>query len=95
MAKELGKTVAELLSSLDARELAEWFAFAAIEPFGEERDDLRAGQVCAVVANVNRSQGGKTYSAKDFLLYREPQTAEDHANFLRTFAALYADNRKP
>lgn len=84
--------MAELLSSTDARELAEWQAFEAIEPFGEERDDLRAGQVCAVVANVNRGSGSKVYSAKDFLLYREPQTADDHANFLKMVAAFYADD---
>jgi hypothetical protein len=86
---KLGKTVAELLASLDARELAEWQVFASIEPFGEERDDLRAGQVCATVANVNRAKGGKVLKATDFLLYREPQTGDDHIRTMKLWAALY------
>ena len=40
-----------LLDQLDSRQIAEWIEFARLEPFGERMADIRAGQVCATVAN--------------------------------------------
>ena len=40
-----------LLDQLDSRQIAEWIAFSRLEPFGERMADIRAGQVCATVAN--------------------------------------------
>ena len=48
-------TVAELLSRTTSRELSEWMVYYELEPFGEERADLRAGIVASTVANVNRA----------------------------------------
>jgi len=39
------------ISSLD---FAEWLAYQELEPFGEERADLRAGIISATVANTAR-----------------------------------------
>ena len=40
----------ELLQRIDSRELAEWQAYYRIEPFGEERADLRnAMLMCEVI----------------------------------------------
>ena len=39
---------------IDSREFAEWLAFMELEPFGPARDDLRAGTLAALIANVNR-----------------------------------------
>ena len=44
----------ELLQRLTSRQLAEWKAFAAIEDLGESRADMRAGMICATIANVHR-----------------------------------------
>lgn len=82
----MSRTVAELLAAMDSRELAEWQAFAQLEPFGEVRDDLRAGVVASTVANVNRGKGGKAFQPSDFLLYREPQTTDDHVKILKMWA---------
>jgi hypothetical protein len=62
-------TVAELLSRTTSRELSEWMVYYELEPFGEERGDLRAGIVASTVANVNRDpkKQKKPYSPQDFL----------------------------
>ncbi len=39
---------------MSSAEFAEWMAYYAIEPFGEERADLRMGILASLIANVNR-----------------------------------------
>ena len=51
LALALGKTVNELYQTMDAVELAEWRAFAAIEPFGGPVDDVRGAIIAAAAAN--------------------------------------------
>ena len=46
--------------------LEEWRAFARLEPFGDQRADLRVGQLTALVANAMREKGTKPYSWADF-----------------------------
>ena len=59
-------TVAELLARIDSAELTEWMAYSQIEPFGEERADLRAGIVASTTANV-WSGKGKSFKPSDFM----------------------------
>ena len=50
-------------------------AYAAIEPFGPQRDDLRAGVISATVANVSRGQDVPPYAPEDFMpSLKEPQS---------------------
>ena len=42
------------MRELSSWQISEWIAYYGLEPFGEERSDLRAGIVAATVANVNR-----------------------------------------
>lgn len=45
-------------------------AFDAIEPFGEEREDFRAGLVCSVVANTfggPKDKQGTAWQPQDFM----------------------------
>lgn len=42
-------------------------AYFTIDPFGEERADLRAGIVASTVANANRAKRGKSFRPKDFM----------------------------
>lgn len=58
--------VGELLTRVSSRELTEWMAYYELEPFGEERADLRAGIIASTVANVNRAKG-KAYQPQDFM----------------------------
>lgn len=66
----MGRTVRELLDDLDAGELHEWFAYYALDPWTEDRADLRAGVVAAVIANVNSKRG--KFKASDFMPKYEP-----------------------
>lgn len=61
--------VRELLARTDSRELAEWMAYAQLEPFGEEREDLRAGIVASTIANANRDpkKRKKPFAPEDFI----------------------------
>lgn len=62
----LGKTVGELLAVLSSEELTEWAAFYQIEPFGEYREDLRAGIVASTLANIHAKKG-HSFKPKDFM----------------------------
>ena len=63
----MGKTVGELSEELSDAELHEWMAFYRLEPFGEERADLRAGIVASTVYNVNRGKKGRVLKPTDFM----------------------------
>lgn len=59
-------TVEEMLERMSSRELTEWRAYWEIEPWGEERADLRVGTLSAIVANVARGKGQRPFSPADF-----------------------------
>jgi hypothetical protein len=58
------------LDHISSREIAEWRAFAQVEPFGELRADWRAAFEMALTANLHRDtkQRKEPYMAKDFLI---------------------------
>lgn len=65
-----------MLESITWIQLLEWFDYARLEPFGEERGDSRAAMICAMIANVNRDPKKKAtpYSVSDFMpRYGEPR----------------------
>lgn len=43
----------------------EWVEYYSIEPFGEERADIRAGSIAAATYNVHRRTGMKAFSPAD------------------------------
>lgn len=45
-----------MLRKMGASQFLEWQTFAELEPFDEERDDLRAGSIVAAIYNVNRTK---------------------------------------
>ena len=55
-----------MLDAMPAPVLFRWMAYAQIEPFGEERSDLRAGIIASTVANVNRGRRAP-YKVSDFM----------------------------
>lgn len=74
-------TVAELLDRMSSRELSEWMAFYEIEPWGEERADLRQGMTTSAVHNSIQAQTKhpKWTKPEDFMLFKEstqPKTDE-------------------
>ena len=67
-------TVAELGERMSSRELSEWMAYSTLEPFGEERADLRSGIVAATIANVHRDPAKSGPIAPSVFM---PQFADD------------------
>ncbi len=51
---------------ITSREFAEWLAYYRLEPFGEERADLRSARLMALLAQIN-GDGRMEYSAADFM----------------------------
>jgi hypothetical protein len=66
LAIALGMTVRELLQRMDSRELVDWIAYWQLEPWGEERADLRAGIVASAATNVWVKKGKRT-KPQDFV----------------------------
>lgn len=56
-----------MLRHIPSRLLSEWMAFFKLEPFGEERADLRSGIVAAAVVNSQRGKGSPAISPFAFL----------------------------
>jgi hypothetical protein len=66
-------TVEEMLERMSWQEFLEWQEYYGLEPFGEERADLRSGIVASVLANVNRDpkKRSKPFEPTDFMPYYE------------------------
>lgn len=73
----MGRTVKELLTDLDAAELQDWFAYYALDPWDEQRADLRAGTIAAVIANTNSK---KKFKPSDFMPKYEPAKKQTPAD---------------
>ena len=77
-----------MLAEMTSLQFAEWIAFSRLEPWGEERDDLRMGLVASTIANVNRSKGQKAFTPQQFMPSFEPISEEEQV------AQLLAKARK-
>jgi len=80
------RTLRELLESIDSRELAEWRAFADIEPFGDDHRPM--AQVAAILANVHRKRDAETVTADDFMPVKRAETPQSSQQVLAFFRAL-------
>ena len=71
--------------------MTEWAIVYGLEPFGDERADLRSGVVASTIANVNREKKRKPYKPEDFLLFREKprQSWEDQLRIVEMLNAAY------
>lgn len=61
---------------MTSRQFAEWVAYAAVEPFGEERDDYRIAYALAVILNFFKGKEGAPVTAAD-LMPHVGELAED------------------
>jgi hypothetical protein len=75
-----------LLQSLTSRQFAEWMAFYSIDPFGDQRADLRTGIVASVLNNRWRGKTEHPREPVDFMPFREQpeQTPEEIQRQLRS-----------
>ena len=69
-----------LLASLSSRQISEWMAYFSIEPFGEERADLRMATLAALIANINRDEKKRSspYTPDDFMPKFEGRAPVQH-----------------
>jgi hypothetical protein len=65
-----------MLRELTSAELAEWMAFARLEPFGVMADDMRAGLAPAVYINAHKREGAEHVGPLDFFPWQEKTRAE-------------------
>lgn len=66
-------------------------AFYNIEPFGEERDDLRAGMIASPLINLWSKKGSKRVKPSDFIMRfdpKEPQTPETMKALLKGYCEM-------
>jgi len=83
-----------LLARIDSAELSEWMGFYSIEPFGEERADLRSAIIACTMANAWRGKNQRPFKVSDFIPnFGEPkeQTPEE---ILMIFKAAAQRNKK-
>ena len=72
LALAMGRTIQELRAVLSYAEFQEWCLYYQIEPWGEDRADLRAGIVASTIANYagkERSNGADPALPADFMPY--------------------------
>lgn len=92
-------SVAQAQREIDSAEFAEWVAFYQLEPFGEERADLRAGIISSAVANYSGKINEPT-RPRDFMPHfgeqpeRPRQTVEEMQARFRIASALAAGKAK-
>ncbi len=67
LAAQLGMSVARTKREISSPEFVRWQAYYELEPFGEERADLRAGIVASTIVNVQRGKGQRAVKATDFM----------------------------
>ena len=68
-----------MLGEISSTQFAEWMAFSRLEPWGEERADLRTGIVASTIANANRGKNTKAFKPEDFMPRFEPEDEEEAA----------------
>lgn len=75
-----GRTVQELSDTMDVEEFLRWAAYAAVEPFGEQRQDVRNAMLMALTANLQRPKGKAAIPVEKFLpkfRQRRPMTMDE------------------
>ena len=85
-------TVREAQARCDSHEYAEWQAKYEIDPWGEDRADLRAGIIASTIANVNRESKRKAFVPRDFMpdFDSKPKPAQSQREMAAVMGQLMA-----
>ena len=74
-----------LLQELDSYQIAEWMAYAQLEPFGEQEAFWRSGMTASTIANVNRGKNTKAFKPEDFMpKIKQKQSTEEIKEVMMT-----------
>lgn len=86
-----------MLDGTDPALLLEWFEYYQINPFGEERADLRNAILCLFIADAIgiKKQGAGKFKIDDFIpKFNEPEKKFDPEHFKQLMKKRYGNNRK-
>lgn len=81
------------MARIDSRELSEWMVYYQIEPFGEERADIRQAITSCLLANIHRGKNQRAFNINEFMAVRpvrKPQSMDEMKKLLK----VYCDARK-
>src|SRR5436853_567470 len=71
----------------EGRHFTELLAYYGLEPWGEERADLRAGIVASTLANCHRDPKKRPFEPRDFMPDFEPKKRPTQAQLRQKIAA--------
>lgn len=83
----------EMLRRVSSEEITAWFAYMDIEPFGEERADLRSGVATSGIVNTLRAayfKDPEMTTPRDFMPFEEPIVLTEEEQAERLAAGLAA-----
>lgn len=86
-----------LLGAMTSEQLAWWEAYFRVEPFGEERADLRMAILAALIANANRDpkKRRKPYTPADFMpQFGDETEPQDVAEKAKAIFAIFGGARR-
>ena len=79
-----------MLSEISIRQALEWMEYADLEPFGEERADLRSAIIACTVANANRSKG-PPFKPGDFMPKFDAEPVKQSPDQMAAVFAAFAE----
>lgn len=74
---------------MDAHEIAEWAAYARVEPFGEARANWHMAVLAALLYNANRGQNAPALDAADFMWKVKPTKQQQRREEMRKEKAMW------
>ena len=82
----------EAQARCNSHEFAEEMAYYEIDPWGEDRADLRAGIIASTIANVNRESKRKAFVPRDFMpdFDSKPKPAQSQREMAAVMGQLMA-----
>ena len=90
-------SVAQAQQAVSAREYAEWVAYDALSPIGQERIEYYLVYLLWMTACINHSGKGQPPKITDFLMVqpeRKPKTPEELEVIWRGFVAAHKNVQK-
>lgn len=60
-----------MLAQITGQQFIEWMAFYELDPWGDQRADLRMAEMLALTVNMNLRKGKKPATIQDFMHYAE------------------------
>lgn len=73
-----------MLSRIDSREFSEWQAYYSIDPFGDQRADLRNAILCSTVLAPHVEKGKTGPKPSEFMLFQDKESEPEKSSTQKT-----------